>query len=97
MKTDKDKTLLLLQQSGEAGIHSFELGKIVGTIRIAARIEELRKQGHNILSVAERMGDAIGVRYYLVTDSKPELQEEKQPRRFRYEFVGNMAVKVAVN
>ena len=65
--TDLKQTLRLLQERGRGGIHSFELMKLVGTNRAAARIRDLRKLGYIIESVPEKRGDSNGVRYTLAT------------------------------
>lgn len=65
MKTDTEKTLELLKAYGTKGCHSFVLNKLVGTTRIAARINDLKNQGHNITSVPEKMDGALGCRYFL--------------------------------
>ena len=61
---NREKALRALRYAGQDGIHSFKMTRIAG-LRCAARIEELRKQGHNIISKHEKMGDAYGVRYVL--------------------------------
>ncbi len=69
-KTDCSKTLEILRSAGPAGVHSFELNRLVGTIRVGARVYDLKRKGYEITAVPERMGDAVGVRYFL--NSKPE-------------------------
>jgi biotin operon repressor len=72
--TDTQKTLKVLRLAGEKGIHSFDLGREIGTIRISARIYDLKKKGYAIDARPEKRGDAVGVRYTLI---------EKRPK---YEF-----------
>lgn len=77
MKTHVQKTLEALQRAGSTGVHSFHLNAIVGTTRSAARIEDLKKQGYQITSQFEKMGDSMGVRYFL---------NEAPKKQFRWEF-----------
>lgn len=65
MMTDTELTLQALQNAGETGVHSFELNRIVGTIRAAARVNDLKKLGYVISSRPETLGFARGVRYFL--------------------------------
>lgn len=65
VNSDCQKILELLKQRGEKGLHSFEIVRLVATIRGAARIYDLKKQGHKITSIPEKLGDAIGTRYFL--------------------------------
>ncbi len=44
-ETNKARVLRLLQANGELTVHHYELGK---GFRLAARIEELRRDGHVI-------------------------------------------------
>ncbi len=77
--TDTDKTLLALKEAGPHGVHSFELNHIVGTIRAAARINDLKRKGYNISSVPERLGNAMGVRYILNAAPRKTTQVKPQP------------------
>ena len=63
--TDCLRILQLLQERGEKGLHSFEIVQLVHTIRGAARIHDLKKQGYKITSIPESRGNAVGVRYFL--------------------------------
>jgi hypothetical protein len=63
--TDNDLTLQILKLAGNNGVHSFDLNRQVGTIRAGARVCDLKKKGYSITSIPEKMGDAIGVRYFL--------------------------------
>lgn len=58
-------TFDLLKKADTTGIHSFELNRLVGTTRSAARIRDLKDLGYIIQSKPERLGDAYGVRYTL--------------------------------
>lgn len=71
-------TLQALKQAGNVGVHSFTLNKIVGTIRGAARIDDLKRMGYQIFSQPEKMGYARGVRYFLL--SSPKELEKPQYR-----------------
>lgn len=62
--TDIYKTLRCLQQAGSNGVHGFDLNRIIGTTRAAARINDLKKLGYNITSVWENKGNAKGKRYF---------------------------------
>lgn len=62
--THKQRILQLLESAGEEGIHSFHLATII-SFRAAARIDDLRKEGHKIRSKIEKMGNSRGVRYIL--------------------------------
>lgn len=64
-RTDCEKTLKALREAGEKGVHSFDLNHIVGTSRSAARVNDLKNEGHHIISVPEIKGGSRGVRYYL--------------------------------
>lgn len=88
--TDTDKTLEILRERGTRGIHSFHLNFLVGTIRAAARINDLKKQGYAISSTPEKMGHTWGVRYTLL--EKPQ----ETPKRKTYIFEGNVCREVWV-
>lgn len=78
--TDTAKVLKILQRSGMYGVHSFHLNQEVGTMRAAARILDLKKLGYDITSTPERLGDAVGVRYFLNSSpvSKPVVTQKKK-------------------
>lgn len=78
MKTDVLLTLDILKHAGEKGVHSFDLNRQVGTIRAGARIYDLKKMGYKISSKSEKMGDAVGVRYFL--NSSPEYSPIEKPK-----------------
>lgn len=63
----KQRILKLLEQAGEKGIHSFDLGNRV-TPRAAARINDLKNDGYQIEARSEKKGSAYGVRYFLDND-----------------------------
>lgn len=84
MQTDVQKTLRALIEAGEKGIHSFELNTVVGTIRSAARVRDLRKMGYHISSTSETKGNARGVRYILLNP----------PQQIKYRFEGNTAIQM---
>ena len=65
--TNTQKILRLLQEAGSAGVHSFDIVRSVGTIRGAARINDLKKKGYKIISKGEKQGNAIGCRYFLAS------------------------------
>ena len=70
--TDAQKVLHELQIAGNKGCHSFTLIHSCHTTRIAARINDLKKQGYKITSTPERMGNSIGCRYFLNEEKKKE-------------------------
>lgn len=94
INTDRQKCLQALQDAGSKGVHSFNLGHIVGSIRVAARIRELREEGYTITSKFETLGNATGVRYTL--HSAPLQKKESNPVRISYKFVGNTAIPVKI-
>ena len=73
--SDIQKTLDNLRAYGNKGCHSFVLMKLVGSTRVAARIEDLKKRGYRITSVPEEMDGTTGCRYFLYEDSprKPQV------------------------
>lgn len=85
--TDKTKILEILRESGESGIHSFDLVRQAGTFRAAARIDDLKREGFIINTKSEKKGNSYGVRYFLI-ENKPV---------YKYELTGNTAHKVLVN
>lgn len=74
--TDTAKCLKILQRVGLYGIHSFHLGQEVGTIRIAARINDLKKLGYTIHAEPETLGNARGVRYTLGSSPVKQILEK---------------------
>jgi predicted transcriptional regulator len=93
MKTDVEKTLRILEEAGEKGIHSFELNYLVGTTRSAARICDLKKLGYTILAKPEVHGGARGVRYIL--QSSPIFKQDPETKQTQqYEFIGSELVRV---
>lgn len=78
MKTDVQKTLQLLTEAGSSGMHSFDLNKLVGTTRIAARVNDLKAQGYEITSIYEKRGDSHGCRYFLISSSSVKPQTSKK-------------------
>ena len=64
-KTDCSKTLEALRNAGSLGVHSFDLNNIVGTNYSPRMVHDLKKAGYSITAVREKLGDAVGVRYFL--------------------------------
>lgn len=60
----KEKVLYCLREFKDDGCHSFDLAKWI-SIRAVARIHDLKKAGHNIITQAEKRGNSVGVRYFL--------------------------------
>ena len=65
MKSKAQLVLEKLEIAGEQGVFSFDLAN-VGGWRYAARINDLKKSGHEILSLAEKRGRSLGCRYILI-------------------------------
>lgn len=85
--SDSSKILQLLQTRGSRGLHSFEIVQLVHTIRGAARILDLKKLGHKITSIPERMGNSVGCRYFL--NHFPDVG-----KKIEYRFEGNKAIPI---
>lgn len=81
--SDTAKCLKILQRVGLYGIHSFHLNQEIGTTRCAARIQDLKDKGYDITSTPEKLGDAVGVRYFL---NKTPATQEKQKKEIRGYF-----------
>lgn len=76
LHNDVKKTLQILQECGNKGIHSFQLNHLVGTTRSAARINDLKKLGYQIESKFEELNGCRGVRYFLITSPIEEPKKE---------------------
>lgn len=90
--TDCEKALQILKERRSLGVHSFELNNLLGTTRSAARIQDLKDQGHSISAVHEKRGGSLGVRYYLVSEKENPIPASG----YRWIFKGNTAVRIAV-
>lgn len=85
-RTDLQLILEALQRARGEGVHSFHLNHIAGTTRAAARILDLKLMGYTITSHPEKLGEALGVRYFL---------EDKAPKpEYVWLFEGNKAKRV---
>ncbi len=82
-------TLQALKQAGNVGVHSFILNKIVGTIRGAARIDDLKKLGYMISSKPEKLGNARGARYFLLSSPM-----EKQKPQYRLDPIRHVFIQI---
>ena len=51
MKPQTEQTLALLREQGDAGVTPALAQSEVGTMRLAARIAELRAEGHDIVNI----------------------------------------------
>lgn len=58
--------LYYLKEAGLTGIHSFDLNRLIGSTRAAARIQDLKDQGYSIASRLERRGRSWGKRYFFI-------------------------------
>jgi hypothetical protein len=80
--TQKQQVLQILRDAGDRGAHSFEF-LTAGMPRVAARVGELRAEGHTITSTPETLhGDAKGVRYRLVEPVQVPLVVESLDDQF---------------
>ena len=89
-KTDKQQTLWVLKKVGDKGIHSFELNRLIGSTRAAARINDLKHEGYQIDTKHEKVGNAWGVRYFL----RKSVKEEIKPFKWEFDLINNIARKV---
>lgn len=85
-KTKLTKTLEALKNA-PIGIHSFDLMRIAGTTRVAARILDLKKMGYSISSKLETLHGVDGCRYKLengtpITKKKPEYVFSRERQMF---------------
>lgn len=94
MKTKLYRTLEILKKSGYYGIHSFPLMKEAGTTRVAARVNDLKKQGHIIESKKETYGGVDGCRYFYKGFRGKEVVEVKKPIRWEYNMNTNTATPI---
>lgn len=64
--TQTDALLVALRKRGQHGITALEALDEIGTMRLAARVHDLRKAGHNIVShpFRTRAGDKNRVALY---------------------------------
>lgn len=90
-KTQKERTLELLQQAGIHGIHSFTFySEEVRIFRVAQRIREIEKDGYVVTHTPERKGDATGTRYTLVSGP----QQEKRIVGYHFDNENNRAIPI---
>lgn len=72
MSTSQNEALLAeLRKRGQHGITALEALPKIGTMRLAARVHELRKAGHNIVSHPYhlRAGDRKSVALYVLEEA----------------------------
>lgn len=72
--TQRQRVLARLKQAGIAGVHSFDLIDTISP-RVAARVQELRQEGHQIMASREKRGKAWGVRYTLGTERQSPMEQ----------------------
>lgn len=94
MTTKLTKTLQALQKAGFYGMHSFPLMKEVGTTRVAARVNDLKKQGYIIESKRETLYGVEGCRYYLKGKKQGSTIKEKPIIVYRFE--GDRAIPITL-
>lgn len=92
MTTKLYKTLLALKETQNYGIHSFELMRRAGSTRVAARVNDLKKLGHDITSKRETLNGVDGCRYYYRGLKEGVTMKNTKP--IRYEFQGTTAVPI---
>ncbi len=83
--SDLKKTLDTLRAYGKKGCHSFILMKLVGSTRVAARVDDLQKQGYHITSIYEDLDGTPGCRYFLH-------EERKLPKKIIFDNENNTFV-----
>lgn len=69
--TQNEHVLLLLRWNGDRGLTPLEALDEVGTLRLAARIHDLRAEGHDIRSVSTVMPNGKTVARYVLIEAKP--------------------------
>lgn len=69
--TDTEAVLALLRQRGPAGLTPLEALELVGTMRLAARIADLRAMGHDIETQTYTTKSRARVARYVLHE-KPE-------------------------
>ena len=69
MKPQTQRTLAVLRNRGAGGMTALDALEWVGTARLAARVDELRKEGHRIeRDMIRTRGGTHVARYRLVED-----------------------------
>ncbi len=63
--------LALLRANGDRGVTPLEALDVVGSFRLAARIHDLRAEGHDIRSVSTVMPNGKTVARYILIEAKP--------------------------
>lgn len=90
-KSQKERTLRMLQDAGNLGIHSFHFySEEVRIFRVSQRIRELQAEGYTITHTPERMGSAIGTRYTLVSGP----QQAKKIVGYHFDNENNVAIPI---
>jgi hypothetical protein len=70
--TQTEQVLALLQERGPRGLTPLEALELAGSFRLAARINDLREEGHDILTEWVRANGKKFARYVLADSPKPE-------------------------
>lgn len=68
--SQKSKILFHLQNAGAIGLTPLDAVNAFGVFRLAARIYDLRLDGHNIISIPETVNKKTFSRYVLITESQ---------------------------
>ena len=83
MKPSAAAVLALLRQRGTAGLSPAEARLLAGCDRLAARVCELRAEGHDIRTGSETVGSATYARYRLVHPTPAEVHASHVRLGFR--------------
>lgn len=93
--SDTEKTLRVLKRVGPYGVHSFHLAQEIGSYRVAARINDLKRKGYVITSEPQTVGEATGCRYYLRSEpAKKVVQPPKKPVTYIIDKERNVVIPV---
>ncbi|HET6493903.1 MAG TPA: helix-turn-helix domain-containing protein [Thermoleophilia bacterium] len=77
MKPQTLRTLAVLRNRGEEGMTALDALEWVGTQRLAARIDELRKEGHRIERDMIRTRNGAHVARYRLVEDAPVVPENE--------------------
>ena len=79
MKPQTGATLVLLRVRGEDGLTPDQARRWAGTDRLAARVAELRAEGHHIETIRETVKGKTFARY-VIRETRPEQIPEGESR-----------------
>lgn len=69
--TQTDRVLDLLREQGPNGITPLDALEVVGSFRLAARINDLRNAGHDIETITDRTPGGAKVARYVLHERRP--------------------------